>query len=381
MQQSLDRTRTQPPWGWLNRPWTAFVAVAVLLIAVAGTWAATAVLSNDRSALDSASNKQTEPSIAPSPTDTSAATGAFTADTFDDSVLNSQFGLSLGEPAGDSVSDGLLTGRSIVSRASVAIEVPAVRPAMTSIRAIAESLGGFVEELSASGGAEPASGNATIRVPGATFFEAVERIEALGEVLSEVVGTEDVSEQIIDLAARLRSEQTKETSFLALLNRAESVSDVLSIERELGRVRAEIERLEGQLGFIERRVALATINVSLNAPALAVIVPPSASMHIDVDDVDDALETIKQIINRAGAPSTCLAPAYGTRGPRRSSRSVSTPRGSLRCWVSSTTSVHSRHAKSARASDNPHLIRRSIQSRTRCSTLRCGLPRTREASG
>ena len=317
MQQSLDRARILPAWGWLTKPWTAFVASAVLLLAVSGTWAATAFLGDDRSFLSTASDKEAVPGLAPAPRDDSATTsGAFTTDAIEEAFRDSssQFGLAASD--GGATGDSLLTGRSIVSNAAVAIEVPAVRPAMTSIRAIAESLGGFVEELSASGGAEPSNGNATVRVPGPAFFDAVERMEALGEVLSEVVGTEDVSEEIIDLSARLRSEQTKEASFLTLLDRAESVSDVLSIERELSRVRADIERLEGQLGYIERRVELATIRVSLNAPELAVLVPPSASMHIDVDDVDDALETMKQIISRAGGTIDVSSTSLRNEGPQ-----------------------------------------------------------------
>ena len=191
-------------------------------------------------------------------------------------------------------------GRNIVSNASVVIEVENVRPAMAQLRAIAEGLGGFVEQLSTSGGPEPRQGNATVRVPGADVFTALERIEALGEVLGEAAGSEDVSSDLIDLEARLCSEQTKEASFLELLDRTASVSEVLNVERELSRVRTEIERIEGQLSFLERRVSLATIVVSLQIPAEAAIDPPAASMHVEVDDAGLASDDVKAMVSAVG---------------------------------------------------------------------------------
>jgi hypothetical protein len=115
-------------------------------------------------------------------------------------------------------------------------------------------------------------------------------------VLEERVGTEDVTENLIDLAARLRSEQDKEASFIELLERANSVADVLSVERELSRVRTEIERLQGQLGFIQRRVDLATITVTFTVPPEAAIDPPTALLEIEVDDVDSAVRSVRSFV-------------------------------------------------------------------------------------
>ena len=112
--------------------------------------------------------------------------------------------------------------REVASAGSLSIEVASVRVAMAELRAIAESLGGFVEQLTTSGGPEPAQGVATIRVPGGDFFTAVELIQALGEVQSERLGQEDVTGRAIDLEAQLRGELRKEESLLALLDRASS---------------------------------------------------------------------------------------------------------------------------------------------------------------
>ena len=74
--------------------------------------------------------------------------------------------------------------------ASVSIEVAVVEVAIREVRIVAEGLGGFVEQLSASGDPGRQQANMTIRVPGAQFFTALERMEALGEVRSQTLGSE-----------------------------------------------------------------------------------------------------------------------------------------------------------------------------------------------
>jgi len=71
------------------------------------------------------------------------------------------------------------------------------------------------------------------------------------------------------------------------------VSDVLTIERELSRIRSEIERLQGQLNFLERRVDLATINISLSQPPEEEGDPPSGSLDLEVSDVVETVELVK----------------------------------------------------------------------------------------
>ena len=156
--------------------------------------------------------------------------------------------------------------RKVISTAFMTIEVALVDAATTQVRDIAENLGGFLENLNSSGVDEGQQANMTVRVPQAQFSSAVEQIELVGKVQSKNLGFEDVSERFIDLQARLKSSLREEESLLSLLGRASTVSEVLTIERELTRVRSNIERFQGQLNFLERRIDLATITVSLSSP-------------------------------------------------------------------------------------------------------------------
>ena len=190
-----------------------------------------------------------------------------------------------------------VTQRKIISNASIAVEVEVVQTAITEVRTIAESLGGFVEHLSSSGSPEHQRATMTIRVPQDQFFSALERIETLGEVQSQSVGSEDVSEQFIDLEARLKSSLREEQSLLSLLEKTEGVGEILAIERELSRIRSEIERLQGQLNFLERRVDLATIGVTLIPPREEFVEPPSAALTIGVSKVTASVDEIKSLVS------------------------------------------------------------------------------------
>ena len=190
--------------------------------------------------------------------------------------------------------------RQVISQASVSMEVDEVPAAVAQVRAIAESLGGFVGQLSSSGGPERQQSTMTIRVPQAEFFTTLEHIKSLGKVRSENVGSEDVTERFIDLEARLRSALREEESLLSLLDKANQASEILAVERELSRIRSDIERDQGQLNFLERRVDLSTITVSLFPPDAEVAEPPSGSLTIEVSDVSRSVEEIKTLVSGVG---------------------------------------------------------------------------------
>ncbi len=204
-------------------------------------------------------------------------------------------------PGGDGGAAALQQAeRRVISTGFVSVEVEDVPAAAAQVRAAAEALGGFVENSTVSGDALEAYAEVTIRVPQEVFPEALDRIRRIGEVQSEDLRAQDVTEQFIDLNARLRSALRTEGSLLGLLDRATDVEDVIAIERELSRVRADIERLQGQLNFLERRVALATLSVSLYTPSAARTEPPSAYFGIDSGDVAGAIAAVESVAASAG---------------------------------------------------------------------------------
>ena len=203
-------------------------------------------------------------------------------------------------PAQPPSQPGPVAERKIIFIASLSIEVEEVEAAVDRARAVAESLGGFVEHLSSSGGSETPRADLTIRIPQTGFSDALEHIESLGEVQFRNLGSEDVTEQFIDLGARLKSSMAEEKSLLALLERSNSVTEILTVERELTRVRADIERAQGRLNFLERRVDLATIQVSLFLPGSGPSNPPVANFTMDASDVSDQVSQLKGYVAGLG---------------------------------------------------------------------------------
>ena len=185
--------------------------------------------------------------------------------------------------------------RRVISTASLVVTTDDVVAAATQAGQIVEGRGGYVESLSRSGDDRFARADLTLRVPQSEFSGALDQLRALGEVVSESLGSEDVTDQFIDLEARLRSAERAEASLLALLERANAVTDILTIERELARIRTDIERFQGQLNFLERRVALATIYMALQSPEADFSEAPEASLGVDVDRLERAVTQVKEI--------------------------------------------------------------------------------------
>ena len=188
--------------------------------------------------------------------------------------------------------------RQVISQGSMTVEVEDVSTAAARVRAIAEGAGGFVEQLSSFGVDEFQESTLTVRVPQEAFFSVFEQIKALGKVQSENAGSEDVTERFIDLEARLKSAQREEASLLSLLDRAQQISEILIIERELTRLRTELEQVQGQLNFLERRVDLATITVFLTPPQRDDAQAPSGSLTIETVDVDASVDAVKAVVSQ-----------------------------------------------------------------------------------
>ena len=193
-----------------------------------------------------------------------------------------------------------IADRQIISQASLSVEVEDVAGAVAQVRTIAETRGGFISQVATTGTPGRQRSDLVVRVPQGEFFDTLESIKGLGKVWAENAGSEDVTEQFIDLEARLRSALREEQSLLSLLERADTVSNILTIERELARVRSDIERLQGQINYLSRRVDLATISVALFPPEERLAEPPYGSLNMEVEDVSASVDEVKALVARVG---------------------------------------------------------------------------------
>jgi len=160
-----------------------------------------------------------------------------------------------------------LLGRKIVYNAWISLEVKNVDAAITQLENVAKEFSGYPSSISVSKGEKIKTGSITLKVPQTRFFDAIIRVEQIGQVKNKNVNSEDVTQQYIDLTARLENAQREEKILVDLMNKATDVKDMLEIETELARVRGQIESYTGQLNFLENRIDYSSITVELSEPS------------------------------------------------------------------------------------------------------------------
>ncbi len=148
--------------------------------------------------------------------------------------------------------------RMLVRRAAVNLEVDDPRGIAARARTVAIGLGGYIERSSESSGN---SVHITMRVPAPTLDAALDSVSQLGRVRSRRVSTDDVTEQIVDLDARVATLRAARDRLRRLLESAESIGEIVSVEREVARVQAELEALEARLEFLRREAQLAELTL------------------------------------------------------------------------------------------------------------------------
>lgn len=161
-----------------------------------------------------------------------------------------------------------LSERKVISTATLTIEVAGVQAAINDITNMTLESGGFISSSSISDiGSNRKSGYLTARVPQKNFYSLIEKIEALGTEKQRQTSGQDVTEEFIDLGARLDNLKKQETRLQEILKMATTVKDIIEVERELGRVRVEIESLTGRMNYLNQSVEMSTITVSVIEPA------------------------------------------------------------------------------------------------------------------
>jgi hypothetical protein len=188
--------------------------------------------------------------------------------------------------------------RKIIRNADLTLEVAAATDAQRKITSIAESLGGFVvtsesKQRENTNTSQPVLEiMLVVRVPASQFASALDQIHATGtRIIQEKIADQDVTEEFIDLEARIKAQKALEAQFLEIMKQANKVPDALEVQRQNAEVRTEIEKLEGRKRFLQNRASLSTITVNLQPPTTIVVSTSSFGRSIReavTDSVDIA---------------------------------------------------------------------------------------------
>lgn len=171
-----------------------------------------------------------------------------------------------------------VSARKVITDAYRTVKVKDVVEGFKRATKIVETLGGYVQSSELQKGTLERERRAelVLRLPASNVDRALEEVEQLGEVLVARSEGKDVTEEWVDLDSRIRNFRKEEEVLLDLMGRrAGNLSQVLEVERELARVRGEIEQSEGRLRMLSEQVSLATIHLTLVETGVAVKAIPA----------------------------------------------------------------------------------------------------------
>lgn len=168
------------------------------------------------------------------------------------------------------------SNRMVVKNTNLSLAVIDVRVAIDGIMNSAQKLGGFLVETSLSVPEGGATGSISVRIPSTRLDEGLSAIRALGvKVVSEnVVGT-DVTDQYVDLDARLETLMKTKVKFDQIMASAIQIQDILNIQRELVNLQSQIDSIRGQQKYLEQTAKLSLVTVYLATDELALPYAPA----------------------------------------------------------------------------------------------------------
>jgi len=162
------------------------------------------------------------------------------------------------------ITDELTEDRKIVKTGSMTLEVEDIAETMDEVAELADELNGYVVSSHKYDYERKVEGRIIIRVPSEKFEEAFARLRQLAVAVPyETTTATDVTEEYIDLEAQLSNLLATEAQYLALMEKAENVEEMLMVQSELSKVRGKIEQIEGRMQYLKQTSETSLIEVNL----------------------------------------------------------------------------------------------------------------------
>jgi hypothetical protein len=194
-----------------------------------------------------------------------------------------------------------LANRKLIRNATVELEIVSFDAAVPKITAFASEEHGYIattdSEKQANG---KLRGQVVVKVLPENLDRFLQKIRSLGELKNQTLGSEDVTKAYFDTDARLKNAHVMEQRLIDMLKtKTGKVSDLLQVEKELGRVREEIEKMQGELKYWDSQVQFATVTISLaekdmEEPA-AFLLKERAQLALYAPDVEKIYNEIKSL--------------------------------------------------------------------------------------
>lgn len=194
-----------------------------------------------------------------------------------------------------------LASRKLIRNATVELEIVSFDNAVQKITAFANEEHGYVATTDSAKQANgKLRGQVVLKVVPENLDRFLQKIRSLGELKNQTLGTEDVTKAYFNTDARLKNAHVMEQRLIEMLKtKTGKVSDLLQVEKELGRVREEIEKMQGELKYWDSQVQFATVTISLaekdmEEPA-AFLVKERAQLALYAPEVEKIYNEIKSL--------------------------------------------------------------------------------------
>ncbi|BBC32140.1 hypothetical protein SGFS_034340 [Streptomyces graminofaciens] len=179
-----------------------------------------------------------------------------------------------------------ITPSHIIRTASLTVQVKDVPKALDEARTSTENAGGFVgSETTTRDGKGRERTRVVLRVPTEKYDEVLAELEGTGKLIERKAKAEDVTDQVVDVNSRIKTQRASVARIRELMERATKLSDVVTLEGELSTRQSDLESLLAQQESLKDRTSLATITLSLSETPVK-----KAEKHDDDPGFVDALE-------------------------------------------------------------------------------------------
>jgi hypothetical protein len=196
---------------------------------------------------------------------------------------------------------GPITNRKLVRNATAELEVASFEEAVQKITGFAAEEKGYVSTSSSEKQANgKLSGQVVVKVLPDNLDKFLLKLRGLGELKNQALTTEDVTKAYFDTESRMKNARLMEQRLIEILKtKSKDVADLLEVEKELGRVREEIETMQGELKFMDSQVSFATVTIQLseknmNVPA-AFLLKERAQLALYAPEVEKTYNDIKAL--------------------------------------------------------------------------------------
>lgn len=197
-----------------------------------------------------------------------------------------------------------MANRKLIRNANIELEIVSFNDAVQTITAFATEERGYVATTNSQKQANgKLRGQVIVKVLPENLDRFLQKIRGLGELKNQTLGTEDVTKAYFDTDARLKNARVMEQRLIDMLNtKTGKVSDLLQVEKELGRVREDIEKMQGELKYWDSQVQFATVTISLaekdmEEPA-AFLIKERSQLALYAPDVEKIYNDIKALASQ-----------------------------------------------------------------------------------